>query len=302
MSNAIDTPSKLTAATAANLKKQGITHVGRYLGHDPKGIDKAEADAIKAAGLQIFSIYEATPTEVSYFTAERGKHDAIAAAGYAHEIGQPANSAIYFTVDYDVQAKDFPAIMDYFKAVRDNLKGYFVGVYGGYAVLTYLQSKNLVKYFMQTYAWSNGLRCKFNHIFQYQNDKKLAGLDVDLDYIQQADCGAWGKVQPVQQPAKPATPATPATPKPTQPLKTDTKPVSQTTPQPSKPVEPAQPKQIGVITVTAHTVIRKGPGANYDIVRTIEKGEVVKCYGIVGEWYNAGAGYIKKDYATFKKI
>jgi glucan-binding YG repeat protein len=198
MSNAIDTPSKVTATAAASLAKQGITYVGRYLGHSWKGIDKAEADAIKAAGLQIFSIYETNPTKAAYFTYAQGKADAFAAAGFAQEIGQPSGTAIYFTVDYDAQSKDFDGILSYFKGIKDNLKGYAIGVYGSYSVLTYLQPQNIAKYYMQTYAWSNGQHCKFNHIYQYKNDQKLSGLDVDFCNLEQSDCGAWGKVQPAQ--------------------------------------------------------------------------------------------------------
>jgi glucan-binding YG repeat protein len=202
VSNAIDTPSKVTATAAASLVREGITHVGRYLAEDAwawKGLTADEANTIKAAGLQIFSIFEKGPTKVSYFTIDQAKKDAADAMQWAKNVGQPSGTAIYFTVDYDAQQKDFPAILAYFKAIKDNLKNYSIGAYGSYSVLTYLQSQNIAKYFMQTYAWSNGKHCSFNHICQYQNDKKLAGLDVDFDNLEQSEVGAWGKVQPKQE-------------------------------------------------------------------------------------------------------
>ena len=43
MRNAIDCATKLNATSAAALVKQGVSHVGRYLGHSWKGLEKAEA-------------------------------------------------------------------------------------------------------------------------------------------------------------------------------------------------------------------------------------------------------------------
>jgi hypothetical protein len=196
MRNAIDCATKLNATSAAALVKQGVSHVGRYLGHSWKGLEKAEADAIKAAGLAIFSIFEKNPTNVSYFTYNQGKADALEGAAYASELGQPKGSAIYFTVDYDVQPNDFDEILAYFKGVHDNLKGYQVGAYGPYSVLTFLKSQNAAKYFFQTVAWSRGHQCNFNHIFQYQIEKQLAGINVDLVKLEQNEIGSWGNDNP----------------------------------------------------------------------------------------------------------
>jgi lysozyme len=62
----------------------------------------------------------------------------------------------------------------------------------------------------------------------------------------------------------------------------------------------AKSGQVGVVTATMHTVIRKGPNAVYDIVRSIEKGEAYKCYGQQDGWYNIGAGWVYSKCSTFK--
>ncbi|NRD78954.1 hypothetical protein HPT25_16440 [Bacillus sp. BRMEA1] len=66
--------------------------------------------------------------------------------------------------------------------------------------------------------------------------------------------------------------------------------------------KPSAGGQIGVVTATAHTVVRKGPNPAYAIVETIEKGHAYKAYGIKDGWYNVGAGWVSGKYVTFKKI
>jgi hypothetical protein len=218
----IDTPTRLTSTLASGLVKAGISHVGRYLDDNWKGINKAEADILKAAGLQIISIFEKKPTKVSYFTAAQGKSDALEAYKFAQAIGQPTGTAIYFTVDYDAQPSDYDEILTYFQAVKANLKGYIVGAYGSYSVLNFLHSKGVATYYMQTLAWSGGKKCSFLNIYQYKCDTTLNGIDVDLDSLEKSDVGAWGKSKPVEkvQSPKPVTPPSqskPAPPTPAQP-------------------------------------------------------------------------------------
>lgn len=194
MSNAVDLAGKLNATSAGNLKNNGTTHVGRYLSRTNwKGLDSNEVAAIKAAGLQIFSIYETNPTYAGYFSPAQGEADAREAISLAQSIGQTSGAAIYFTVDYDAQSADFPLILSYFQAVRSVLNGYKLGAYGSYSVLNYLHQNNAADYYFQTVAWSNGQRNNFLNIYQYQCDKTFAGLNVDLDNLEQNDIGAWGQ-------------------------------------------------------------------------------------------------------------
>lgn len=193
--NAVDctglNPSQITS-----LKNNGVTTVGRYLSHSSwKGLNVGEIANIKAAGLQIFSIYESNPTKASYFTADKGKSDALDAVSLAKALGQPEGTAIYFTVDYDANSADLPSILAYFQAVKANLSCYKVGAYGSYTVLNYLHDNNAADYWFQTVAWSSGQHCSFLNIYQFQCDKTLGGVNVDYDNLEKSDIGAWGQQQ-----------------------------------------------------------------------------------------------------------
>src|SRR5579859_2464635 len=108
---------------AAALKANGIGWVGRYYSHNPddnpKNLSPGEVTKLLAAGLQIVSIFEANPTRVEYFTPEQAIKDAERAMALAQKCGQPALSAIYFTVDYDAGENDIgAAIVPYFMAAK----------------------------------------------------------------------------------------------------------------------------------------------------------------------------------------
>jgi hypothetical protein len=194
--NAVDCTG-LNPTQINSLKNNGVKYVGRYLSHaEWKGLNVGEVANIKAAGLDIFSIYESNPTSASYFSAAKGKSDALDAIALAKSLGQPENSVIYFTVDYDAQAGDLPAILAYFQNVRANLNGYKTGAYGSYTVLNYLHQNNAADYWFQTLAWSSGQHCSFLNIYQYQIDKtnwNNTGVNVDLDNLEKSDIGAWGQ-------------------------------------------------------------------------------------------------------------
>jgi hypothetical protein len=200
MVNAIDCTG-LNPTQISNLAKQGIKYVGRYLSRSTwKGLSLGELANIKAAGMQIFSIYETNPTSASYFSAAKGAADAADAVNLAKSVGQPEGTAIYFTVDYDAQAGDLANILSYFKAIRANLGNYKIGAYGSFTVLNYLQQNNAADYWFQTVAWSHGQHCSFLNIFQYQIDKTNwngTGANVDLDNLEKNDIGAWGQVENV---------------------------------------------------------------------------------------------------------
>jgi LysM repeat protein len=188
---AIDCATKLTADLLNGLKKEGVTHVIRYINPGWKGQTKDEAQATSDAGIQIISVFETNPTKDAYFTREQGTKDAQNASQYAKDLGQAKGSAIYFAVDYDAQGKDLGAILDYFAGVVEGLDPSFkLGAYGSYAVLQYLNQHSKVEYFFQTYAWSHGQVCDFAHLYQYENGVKVAGITADRDKVLK-DPAAW---------------------------------------------------------------------------------------------------------------
>lgn len=194
---AIDCSTRLNAASVAALKQVGIQAVGRYLGYNLgwwKSLTPDELQAIRAAGLSVWLIWESNPTYVGYFSYQRGFNDAQAAIKETQFLGAPKDAAIYFTVDYDVQQGDMAAIIDYFRGVRDSMAGqYLIGAYGSYQVMEALKNSPYApdKYF-QTYAWSAGQEFPA-HIYQWQNDATIQGMAVDQDTINE-NAGLWPEI------------------------------------------------------------------------------------------------------------
>ncbi|MCI1880940.1 MAG: DUF1906 domain-containing protein [Sporolactobacillus sp.] len=180
---AIDCATKISKTTAQALKKAGIEAIGRYLGPKAswKAVSRNEVNAANAAGLRLFSIWETAPTRAAYFTEKQAISDAAAAENYAAAIGQPAGTAIFFTVDYQARTVDFPVIVRYFAVIRRSLRRYALGVYGSYTVVEWLAGS--CDYFYQTYAWSGGRQSRHAHIYQYANNRLPAGIRVDYDRI-----------------------------------------------------------------------------------------------------------------------
>jgi hypothetical protein len=193
MANGFDCATKLNITAATELKKAGFEYVARYLGNSWKTFDVNETNIIKNAGLKLISIFEKNSTQRSYFTKAQGMSDAQEAYKFAKSVGQPAGSAIYFTVDYDAQPGDMPAIIEYLNGVKQLLVDYKVGIYGSYAVM--MAVKGQVDYYWQTYAWSHGQVADFINMRQYQNSVTVAGVQLDKDEIRK-DPGAWGQSQP----------------------------------------------------------------------------------------------------------
>lgn len=181
----IDCATKLNRTTAGKLRQAGVRTVGRYLGSPEswKTLTDKEVQSVSAAGLSLFSIWETNPTNRGYFSSEKGLQDAANAAFYARSIGQPRESAIYFTVDYDAQPSDMNAIETYFREVRDRLDDYKIGAYGSFAVIERLHRKRLADFYWQTYAWSHGKLAGGAHLYQYRNNSWLAGIAVDLNRV-----------------------------------------------------------------------------------------------------------------------
>ncbi|MDR7001365.1 glycoside hydrolase domain-containing protein [Neobacillus niacini] len=206
--NGFDCATKLTAATAKNLKDAGFSYVARYLGNSWKTFDAAEAKVIQEVGLKLISIAQKSANYPGYHTKAQGIADAMEAERCAKLVGQPVGSAIYFAVDFDVQACHMKGILDYVEGLNSTLKDYKVGLYGSYVVMMAVKDK--VDYYWQTFAWSNGKVADHIHKHQYQNDVKVAGIAIDKNDIKK-DPGAWGEVAVPKR----------KTPKPTAAIKED---------------------------------------------------------------------------------
>src|SRR5206468_6109376 len=105
-----------------------------------------EARAVSANGMKLVTVWESHSHKPEYFSYASGYSDALSAYRQAKNIGQPANSAIYFAVDYNAQEPDVRGPVDqYFRGVHNGFLAaaggrqpeYRVGVYGPGAVCAY---------------------------------------------------------------------------------------------------------------------------------------------------------------------
>lgn len=191
LTNAIDTVNTLTQPIINELKANGIQYVGRYLGAifpslRWKSMTNDEVELLTKNGLKVFSIYEANPTYAGYFTTQQAYASASHALQAAEALKQPYGTVIFFTVDFDAQPQDMPAIISYFDTLRKVLTGkYYVGVYGGYNTLQAIHGANIgIQYYYQTVAWqySHGTFSP-RHIYQKQVNQRGFGIVYDVNEL-----------------------------------------------------------------------------------------------------------------------
>lgn len=153
-----DLAATINSTNLQTLKNNGYKYVGRYLPGSNYPLTTTEKAVITGGGLFIYSIWEkGSPTSVSYFTAARGTSDATAAITGAKAVSQPANTPIYFAVDYNASSSDISgAILNYLQAVKavfvNQNYPYKLGLYGPGALLEYY--KNTFTYTMLAGATS----------------------------------------------------------------------------------------------------------------------------------------------------
>ena len=195
--NGVDASSACTSTTISCLQSEGISFVGRYYSRttkiEGKKLTASEAALLSAAGLQIVAVYEDGPTSYAYFSEDRGAADAEGALLQAEAVGQPAGSAIYFTVDYDASADEIAdQITAYFVALNTTLTGsYIVGVYGSGAVCSAITKAGLAQlaWLAQSTGWSGYSEFTAWAIKQGP-EKAVCGLNSDTD-VAHGDFGAF---------------------------------------------------------------------------------------------------------------
>jgi hypothetical protein len=172
----------------------GKRFVVRYggAGGSWKHINRAEADALRSAGLWLVANVEGSASGLlGGFDA--GKEWARLAEAHFRALGMPADRPIYLSVDFDVSAGQWPAVAASLRGAADVLGPERVGVYGSYDCVRWAARDGVARWFWQTYAWSGGNWHAGNHIEQYRNHIALAGGIVDLCRSRQADFGQWGQ-------------------------------------------------------------------------------------------------------------
>lgn len=166
---ALDTSTKLTLEDAIAIKQKNYTDVGRYLTNASSiDLDKAltldEMEILIAVGLNVFPIFQTIGNKVSYFTAQQGLADGLAAKEATQKFGFPPSATIYFCVDYDVLMADIEGnILPYFRNVKAALNNaYKMGAYGPRYICTKLAEMNLTTSSFVCDR-SSGFTCNIGH-------------------------------------------------------------------------------------------------------------------------------------------
>lgn len=186
----IDTAARLTAAQARILRENGVSFVGRYLVPESmlKALTAKEAADIRAAGLALMLCWELGGEDLRGGAIKGAEHGARARQ-IAEAMGVPCGTIIYFAVDYNAPAGDYPLIEQYMLAAQTALGvKYVAGLYGHESIVEYLAQRGSVKKFWQCVAWSN-MFSPYATVRQYawQGDPRAKaveakiGVAVDLD-------------------------------------------------------------------------------------------------------------------------
>jgi len=259
----IDTSHNVTPHLP-QLRAAGVKVIGRYLGRCAQWRGKrlidnglagqagSEIDAILDHGFAVLSIYQylssskykfegksfdsrgrlftlkdakcAKAASPPHSTKTEAELDSRAAVAQARALGQPANSAIYFGVDFNFDRNDAATakkMVEYFTVVNRNLRGagYRVGAYGSGDALMLLQRNRLIDFAWLSASRSFAGSTQFHnsgrwHLFQNWTDttwfarkaggKCRGGLPLDTD-IQNAafagqSIGFWTRAGPYAVP------------------------------------------------------------------------------------------------------
>lgn len=172
---ACDCSTVLNNQQAQDLKSAGYQVVGRYLtgtvgGSRRKFITFEEIENIENAGLRVFPIYQDGGYELVYFQDLRqGTVDAHTAISAAKRIGVPANTVIYFAVDFDCYSYQMISfIVPYFRKLNlvfnssTNNKNYKIGIYAPRYICSYISDLGLAKYSFVA-DMSSGYSCNLGY-------------------------------------------------------------------------------------------------------------------------------------------
>jgi hypothetical protein len=197
------------------IKASGVKTIARYYDreygsgtgetcwHSPtKTLTKAELTAIEDAGLSVVVIFQHCNADCMNFsttnsaTADKGRKDATAAIQRAADLGQPAETPIYFGLDFNpVQYGScklsadqiWSSIATYFGQINEVMARtrWQVGVYGCGSNCRFLRDRKLAKYFWLSASMAHeGTHSFFNsgewHIFQNR-------IDIQKDYGRKGD-------------------------------------------------------------------------------------------------------------------
>lgn len=159
-------------------------------GSSGKHLDAAELAALTSAGIAV--VANAEGAAQGFSGAAAGRSWAQQAQAHFDALGMPADRPIYFSVDWNANASDYPGIDAALKAAGQVIGAARVGVYGSFRTISHCVSAGTARWFWQTYAWSGGAWHPSCHLQQYRNGVTIGGGDCDLNRAMQPDYGQWG--------------------------------------------------------------------------------------------------------------
>ena len=263
----IDTPFN-TRTSISCLKSRGVRTVIRYYNFSNssvfpnKRLELPEAEALSANEMQIAVVFQQRQDRVADFSESKGFAAGRTAFRHAqHSIGQPTNSGIYFSVDFDASNSEITNnVIPYFQGVRraftEESGGnpeYRVGVYGSGLVSSRLTNEGLIQ--LTWLAMSRGFRGTRDaleagefHLAQRAPATQLCGLGVDFNDPNPArpDFGSFTIDTPV--------------------------------------VPPGPVTSIGEqhrVTARSGLRLREGPGSQFEIIGALRFGEIVSVVSTV---------------------
>ncbi|MEV6258090.1 DUF1906 domain-containing protein [Nocardia sp. NPDC051911] len=187
-------PAMITAA--------GYGFVVRYLSDGGpnlpgKLLTPGEADALRAAGVEIVSNWETTADRMLGGYAA-GEYDATLALAQVRACGGRDDRPIYFSADFDATEEQQALINDYLRGAASVLGVENVGIYGGYWPVSRALDAGVARWAWQTDAWSGDLRDPRIHLHQRIRQVDVDGVRCDINEALAADYGQWsGGIEPV---------------------------------------------------------------------------------------------------------
>src|SRR5262245_14528558 len=217
----IDTPFNTTAKIRC-LAAQDVRTVIRYynfsnsMSFPDKCLQLAEAQALALKGMTTAVVFQQRQNQVGDFSEPQGAAAGRRAYRHAQDaIGQPPESAIYFSVDFDATQQQIAShVAPYFEGVKrafaeesGGVPAYRVGAYGSGLVCAALKNRGLIEFVWL--AMSRGfagtreaLQAGEFHLAQRAPAATLCGLDVDFNDANpnRADFGAFTVAADVPEP------------------------------------------------------------------------------------------------------
>lgn len=167
----------------------GYRFAGRYLDPGSKGITRAEADHLTAAGIWIVVTYE-TSAQWMLGGYSAGQAAAESAQSLGRAAGMPSGRPVFFAADFDASEAQIPAVLACLSGCASVLGRNATGVYGGLAVVRAALDAGFT-WAWQTCAWSGGAWDPRAQLRQVRVNTLLGSSAIDVNEAVAADYGQW---------------------------------------------------------------------------------------------------------------